>query len=274
MGAQLENRRVIVTGATRGIGRSVAIHLASLGARVVGVGRDPEGGRTLADTNLDGPGSLDFVRADLGEPSHAAHVVERSVEVLGGLDAVVNNAASHGTLQPLLGLPLEEWQAVMATNLTATFLVSQAAAPVMAREGGGSIVNVLAIQSRLPARGYGAYAASKGGIESLTRVLAVELSDLRIRVNGLVLGAVYSDSTRAALPGVATSDDLEAVPPALDQGAPTLIGRMGRPSDVARIVAFLVSDDSSFLTGSMIVADGGRTLSRAPDPLIPKVDRP
>jgi NAD(P)-dependent dehydrogenase (short-subunit alcohol dehydrogenase family) len=274
MGPQLVGRRIIVTGATRGIGRTVAIHLAARGAHVVGVGRDAEGGRTLAETAVDGPGSLGFVSADLSDVRDAAGVVERSLETLGGLDAVVNNAASHGTLQPLLGLPLDEWQAVITTNLTATFLVSQAAAPAIAREGAGSIVNVLAIQSRLPARGYGAYAASKGGLEAFTRVLAVELADLRIRVNGLVLGAVYSDSTRAALPDLATSDDLEAIPPALDQGAPTLLGRMGRPSDVAKVVAFLVSDESSFLTGSMIVADGGRTLSRAPDPLIPKVDRP
>jgi NAD(P)-dependent dehydrogenase (short-subunit alcohol dehydrogenase family) len=201
-------------------------------------------------------------------------VVDRAVAVMGGLDTLVNNAASHGRLQSIQRLSLEDWDSVLATNLTAPFLLSQAAAAIMAVNGGGVILNVLAIQSGLPARGYGAYAASKGGLDALTRQLAVELADLHIRVNGVVLGAIYSDSVRAALPDVATSEDLEAVPPALDAGAPTLLGRMGRPSDVARLVAFLVSDDAAFMTGSLIVADGGRTLNRAPDPLIPRVEEP
>ncbi len=273
-GLPLAGRRIIVTGATRGIVRTVAIHRAGLGARVIGVGRDVERGRTLAEETADHAGSLGFLVADLGDAHDAARIVERSLDVLGGVDAVVNNAASHGRLQPIVALPLEEWQSVLATNLTAPFLVCQAAAPVMAQTGGGAIVNVLAIQARLPARGYGAYAASKGGLEALTRVLAVELAQSHIRVNGLVLGAVYSDSVRAVLPDVATSEDLEMVPPVLDEGAPTLVGRMGRPSDVAKLVAFLVSDDAAFVTGSLIVADGGRMLSRGPDPLIPEVERP
>jgi 3-oxoacyl-[acyl-carrier protein] reductase len=271
-GSSLEGQRILVTGATRGIGRTIATDLARRGARVIGVGRGVP--KHQESSPAGGPGSLDFLAADLSRPAEAASLVDRAVSVMGGLDTLVNNAASHGRLQPILRLSLEDWDSVLATNLTAPFLLSQAAAPLMAVNGGGVILNVLAIQSGLPARGYGAYAASKGGLDALTRQLAVELADLHIRVNGLVLGAIYSDSVRAALPEVATSVDLEAVPPTLDAGAPTLVGRMGRPSDVSRIVAFLVSDDAAFMTGSLIVADGGRTLNRAPDPLIPRVDEP
>jgi NAD(P)-dependent dehydrogenase (short-subunit alcohol dehydrogenase family) len=275
-GWNLEGRRILVTGATRGIGSTIALDLARRGASVVGVGRNVQERARTGHQAGDEPvrGSLDLIGADLSRPAEAASVVTRAVATLGGLDVLVNNAASHGRLQPILSLSLEDWDSVLATNLTAPFLLSQAAAGVMAESAGGVILNILAIQSSLPARGYGPYAASKGGLDALTRQLAVELADFHIRVNGLVLGAVYSDSVRAALPEIATSEDLEAVPQALDAGAPTLVGRMGRPSDVAGLVAFLVSDDASFLTGSLVVADGGRSLNRAPDPLIPRLDKP
>jgi NAD(P)-dependent dehydrogenase (short-subunit alcohol dehydrogenase family) len=145
---------------------------------------------------------------------------------------------------------------------------------MVAQGSGGAIVNILAIQAQLPIAGYGAYVASKGGLDALTRALAVELAPHRIRVNGVVVGSVYSDSTRLVVGTPDDPADPEAVPAALDAAAATLLGRMGRPGDVARLVAFLASDDAAYLTGSLVVADGGRLLNRAPDPLIPRRPEP
>jgi NAD(P)-dependent dehydrogenase (short-subunit alcohol dehydrogenase family) len=264
-------KAALVTGGTRGIGRAIAAHLAAQGGAVAVVGRDSGAGEAVVRQLRERGGEAAFVRADLSSHAEAAAVVDRAVGELGRLDVLVNNAAAVGRHNSLLEMGLDEWAGVLDTNLTATFLVSQAAARAMVGRGaGGAIVNLLAIQSRLPIRGYGAYCASKGGLDALTRALALELAADRIRVNGVVVGSVYSESVRAVLPEeLAASDDLEQVPPALDASAATLVGRMGRPSDVARMVAYLASEEASYLTGSLVVVDGGRLLNRAPDPLIP-----
>jgi NAD(P)-dependent dehydrogenase (short-subunit alcohol dehydrogenase family) len=260
----------VVTGGTRGIGRAIAAHLSELGAAVAIVGRDAERGAALVEQLRQHGRHAAFVRADLADAPDAAAAIDRAVAELGRIDLLVNNAAFVGRHSPLLDMPLAEWREVIDTNLTGTFLVSQAAARRMVEQGvDGAIVNVLAIQARLPIAGYGAYVASKGGLDALTRVLAVELARHRIRVNGVVVGSVYSDSTRQVLGGD-DGDDPDAVPPALDASAATLVGRMGRPAEIARAVAFLASRDAAYLTGSLLVADGGRLLNRAPDPLIPR----
>jgi len=274
MSAPLANKAAVVTGATRGIGTTIATHLSDLGAAVAIVGRDRARGEVLAGRLRAAGRRAEFVPADLSKPAEARRVVEDTLAALGRIDILVNNAASHGRLTRVLDVCLDEWSDVIGTNLTGTFLVSQAAARAMVAQGGGAIVNLLAIQSQLPIPGYGPYCVSKGGLDALTRVLAVELAGTGIRVNGIVVGSVYSESVRAVLPPeLAASDDLEAVPALLDERAATLIGRMGRPSDIARVVAFLASDDAAYLTGALIAADGGRLLSRKPDPLIPRRDR-
>ncbi len=274
MSAPLANKAAVVTGATRGIGTTIATHLSDLGAAVAIVGRDRARGEVLAGRLRAAGRRAEFVPADLSKPAEARRVVEDTLAALGRIDILVNNAASHGRLTRVLDVGLDEWSDVIGTNLTGTFLVSQAAARAMVAQGGGAIVNLLAIQSQLPIPGYGPYCVSKGGLDALTRVLAVELAGTGIRVNGIVVGSVYSESVRAVLPPeLAASDDLEAVPALLDERAATLIGRMGRPSDIARVVAFLASDDAAYLTGALIAADGGRLLSRKPDPLIPRRDR-
>jgi NAD(P)-dependent dehydrogenase (short-subunit alcohol dehydrogenase family) len=266
------NRAAIVTGATRGIGRGIALDLAGRGYAVAIIGRDAtRAEHVLAQIRSCGADGC-FVAADLTHHALLPSVIERASEMLGRLDVLVNNAASVGSIKPVLELTLDEWREPIDTNLTATFLTSQAAARRMLAQGtGGAIVNLLAIQSQLPIRGYAAYCASKGGLDALTRALAVELAPHAIRVNGLVVGSVYSESVRAILPDeLAASEDLEEVPSLLDAQAATLIGRMGRPSDVARVVAFLASEDAAYLTGSIVVADGGRLLSRQADPLVPR----
>ncbi|MHB8618985.1 MAG: SDR family NAD(P)-dependent oxidoreductase [Chloroflexota bacterium] len=272
MSPPLNGTGAVVTGATRGIGRTVAAHLADMGAAVAVIGRNAAQGEDVVASLRKRGRRAHFVRADLSKPAEAVRAIDQSAAALGRIDILVNNAAYHGHLTGILDMTLEEWTEVIDTNLTATFLASQAAARAMiAQGGGGSVINILAIQSQLPIPGYGAYCASKGGLDALTRVLAVELAGTGIRVNGIVVGSVYSESVRSVLPPeLAASEDLEAVPKLLDESAVTLLGRMGRPSDIARVVTFLASDDAAFLTGSLITADGGRALNRKPDPLIPR----
>jgi NAD(P)-dependent dehydrogenase (short-subunit alcohol dehydrogenase family) len=272
--APFAGRVALVTGGSRGIGKTIATHLSDLGAAVAIVGRDVDRGDMLARRLRSDGRRAEFVPADLSKPAEARRTVEDALALLGRIDILVNNAASHGRLTRVLDMGLDEWSEVIGTNLTGTFFVSQAAARAMIAQGGGVIINLLAIQSQLPIPGYGPYCVSKGGLDALTRVLAVELAGTGIRVNGIVVGSVYSESVRAVLPPeLAASDDLEAVPSVLDERAATLIGRMGRPSDIARVVTFLASDDAAYLTGTLLAADGGRQLSRRPDPLIPRKER-
>src|SRR5579884_196813 len=220
----LSGRGAVVTGATRGIGRAIAAHLCGLGATVALVGRDAERGERVVERLRAAGGRAHFVRADLADRAEAAGVVDRAAAELGRVDLLVNNAASVGHHSPLLEMPLAEWSEVIDTNLTAAFLLSQAAAHRMAADGaGGAIVNVLAIQAQLPIGGYGAYVASKGGLDALTRALAVELAPHRIRVNGVVVGSVFTEGTRLVVGDEgASDDDPDVVPPALDVTAATL----------------------------------------------------
>jgi NAD(P)-dependent dehydrogenase (short-subunit alcohol dehydrogenase family) len=263
-------RRVLVTGAARGIGRAIARHFGSLGDRLALVDRDDDGREVAQQVGGE------FFKCDLSDATGTRRAVRDAWEKLGGLDVVINNAADHGPLVPLLELADTDWQRVLEANLTGTFSVStEFARLVESARVSGVILNLLAIQTRLPINGYGAYIASKGGIEALTRAMAVEFAKLHIRVNGLMLGAIYSDSTREALRPAAASDDLEAVPAVMDSSVRNLVGRMGRPSDVAKVVDFLTSDAAAYIDGAVLVVDGGRLLLRdAADPLVPPLTAP
>jgi NAD(P)-dependent dehydrogenase (short-subunit alcohol dehydrogenase family) len=266
----LAGKVAIVTGAAQGIGRGIALHLARLGAAVVVADQNAQKGKTVVREIQHAGGQARLVEFHLERSQEAARPVKEAMAAFGDLHILVNSAATLGNLKPLTHLKLEEWQKVIATNLTGTFLISQMAARHMqARKRGGSIINILAIQALSPIPCYGAYSTSKGGLEALTRAFAVELADKGIRVNGIEVGAVYTSAVNVVLPRawLRRSDDPETVATKLDKVAPTLIGRIGRPSDIAHVVAFLASDQAAFLAGTIIRADGGRMLSRKPDPL-------
>jgi NAD(P)-dependent dehydrogenase (short-subunit alcohol dehydrogenase family) len=268
----LTGRVAIVTGGARGIGRAAAAQLAGLGMAVAICDRDHERGlRTAAE--LDDHARVRFFPMDLAEPEQIERAVADVEAAFGPADTLVNNAAQIGEPRPLLELGLEAWRQVMDVNLTGTFLISQAVARRLVKAGrGGVIVNIQAIQPKLPLAGYTPYCVSKGGLDAFTRVLAVELAPAGIRVNGIAVGSVFADSMKPLLPeGPEWQGEIdpEHPPTGLDESAGTLIGRMGRPSDIARVVGFLVSDDAAYLTGSVIRADGGRLISRRPDPLAP-----
>lgn len=246
----LSGRVAIVTGGGSGIGRQMAEALAELGADVVLCARRAERCEQAAEELARLGVRTLGLRCDVADPGEVDALVARTVAELGRLDIVVNNAgASWGA--PLVDHPLDAWNKVISVNLTGVFLVSQAAGRVMIDNGGGSIVNVssTAAFGALPPELMDAvaYTASKGGVISLTRDFAVKWARHGIRVNALAPGWFPSDMSQALLER--KSEGLLAEIP---------LGRFGGPDDLKGAVAFLASAASAFVTGQVVVVDGGQ----------------
>jgi NAD(P)-dependent dehydrogenase (short-subunit alcohol dehydrogenase family) len=242
----LSGRAAIVTGSERGIGKGIAMELARRGCRIaVNYPAAPEAAeQTAAEIRSLGVDAI-AVKADVGMGPAVRAMVEEVVGRFGRLDILVNNAGVQ-TWTPFLDVTEEEWDYVIRTNLKGCFLCSQAAARHMKDHGGGAIVNIGSGSNKVPFPKLIAYTASRGGIEMLTKVAAVELGPLGIRVNCVAPGAVEVERTRLELPDYAGT-----------WGRATPLRRVGTPADIAGAVAFLVSDDASFITGQTIMVDGG-----------------
>ena len=241
----LTGRTALVTGAGRGIGREIALNLARAGADVaINYYVEPERAEaTVADAEALGVRGF-AVHADVGDGAGVRNMVDEVVARFGRLDILVNNAGIQ-TWTPFLDVTEEEWDQVIRTNLKGCFLCTQAAARHM-RGAGGAIVNIGSGCNKVPFPGLVAYTASKGGIEMLTKVAAVELAPHGIRVNCVAPGAIEVERTRLELPDYAGT-----------WGAVTPLKRVGQPEDVATAVRFLVDDGSRFVTGQTLWVDGG-----------------
>ncbi len=248
----LENKVAIVTGGANGIGLAIARRFASEGARVVVADIDEDGGSRAVE-EIGAHGAVRFVRCDVGDRTDVENLVASVVQAWGSIDVLVSNAGIvHGA--DFLEVSEADFDRVLRVNLKGTFLVGQAVARQMVAQvkaGGtpGAIVNmssvnaVFAIASQVP------YSASKGGVNQLTKVMALSLAPHGIRVNAIGPGSIMTDM----LASVAT--DRAARHRLLSR---TPLGRIGDASEIAAVAAFLASDDASYVTGQTIYADGGR----------------
>jgi 3-oxoacyl-[acyl-carrier protein] reductase len=242
MNLPLTDHVVLVTGSSRGIGLAVASELIARGATVAVHGRDRQQvARVCAD--LD-PERAHAFAADLGDPEAARGLVREVVERCGSLEGLVNNAGG-GRAVAFRGLTLEEWRTTQRLNLEAAFVASQEAYQVMRRQRRGSIVNVASLAAHGPGGWMGAdYAASKAGLVSLTRSLALEAARFGVRCNAVSPGFIDTDMTAAL-----ADENRKKL------GIP--LGRLGTPGEVATVIAFLMSPESSYLTGQVLHVDGG-----------------
>lgn len=253
-------RVAVITGAGQGIGRAIALRLAADGLTVVVVDVDEASARETVQLVERGGGHARVRAVDLADRAARDEVVGSVLGELGRVDVLVNNAAYTGRRLPFTAVDYDEWDRIFETNVAATAFLARAAGAHMMARGSGAIVNTVSVQARLPVATYAAYVASKGAIGALTKALAVEMSPYGVRVNAVEPGVIGTASFRETLDDAGQGGD-EAGP-----RAATLFGRTGHPGEVAGVVSFLAGEDASFVTGAIVPVDGGRHLSRRPDP--------
>jgi len=250
MTEELRPRTVLITGAGGGIGRATLDFFLEQGWRVIGVDRLPR--------QDDFPAGGCFIQADISQPGSAGQIFEQAQAFSPTLDALVNNAAVQ-VANPLVETTVEEWDAVMASNLRPAFLLSKLAYPLLKAAGGGAIINVSSVHAVQTSANIAAYAASKGGLLALTRAMAIEFARDNIRVNAILPGAVDTPMLRSGLDrGHVGDGDLQS---RLDNLArKTVNGRIGQPQEIAHAIYFLADESqSSFMTGQAMIVDGGAT---------------
>lgn len=241
---------MLITGAAGGIGRATVQLFSEKGWRIIGVDRQQFQG--------DFPGNGLFIRADISEPESVNSIFNHTKGFTNKLDVLINNAAYQIT-KPLLETTVEEWDAVMASNLRSVFLSAKLAFPLLEAQGGGAIVNVSSVHAVATSKDISAYAASKGGLLALTRAMAIEFAFANVRVNAILPGAVDTPMLRAGLgrdhAGVGTIDQrLENL------ARNTVSGKVGKPDEIAKAIFFLADEEqSSFMTGQALIVDGGAT---------------
>ncbi len=250
---RVEGKVALVTGAASGLGAATARALAAEGAAVMLSDRDPAVEAVALAIEASG-GKAAFMKHDVADEADWASVVAATTARFGGLHILVNNAGISGGLMPLLDHSLEDWRHVTSINLDGVFLGLRHCGPVMAAQGGGSIINLSSILGKVGMANAAAYCASKGGVLLLTKAAALEWAPLGIRVNSVHPGFIETPMVANALHdaenGNEMRDQLIAAHP---------LGRFGVPREIADAILFLASDESSFMTGAELVVDGGFT---------------
>ena len=245
---RLEGKVAVVTGAARGIGAACARRFATEGAAVVIGDILEEQGEAMAQSIREAGGTAAFVACDTGDGPQARALIEETVSRHGRIDVLVNNAGIF-TIADFLDVTEEDFDRVLRVNLRGYFLVGQAAARVMADAGSGSIINMSSLNGVMAIESIAAYVVSKGGVNQLTSVMALALASKGIRVNAIGPGTILTELSGSLLTDEAARRRVLSRTP---------MGRVGQPEEIAGIAVFLASDDSSYVTGQVIYADGGR----------------
>ncbi|MBU1876981.1 SDR family oxidoreductase [Patescibacteria group bacterium] len=246
----MENKVAIITGARRGMGKADALLLAKEGAKVVVSDISLEDCQAVVDEIEKEGGEAIAVKCDVSQKQEVDNLFQKTVEKFGQIDILVNNAGI-AEFKPFLEMTEEEWDRTLDINLKGYFLCAQAAAKEMAKQKSGVIINIASVAMGQVGVGFPNivhYCASKGGIAAMTEAMALELAPYNIRVNAIAPGMIETPMI----------DSIKQDPKAMDgMLARVPLGRLGKPEEIADLVVFLASDKSSYITGSIVVIDGG-----------------
>jgi NAD(P)-dependent dehydrogenase (short-subunit alcohol dehydrogenase family) len=245
----LEGRVVVITGGAQGIGEACARRLVQDGAAVALWDLADTAGQALADELTRAGGQALYQRCNVAVKTEVDAALAATLARFGRLQGLVNNAGIFKAA-PFLDITEADWDAVLDVNLKGSFLVGQAVARELVKTGGGAIVNMSSVNGTLAIPSIASYNASKGAINQLTRVMALALADQGVRVNAVAPGTIATELARSA---VLTSDEAR-----LRILSRTPMKRLGEPHEIADVVAFLLSDAASYMTGEIVVVDGGR----------------
>ncbi|MEY8377656.1 SDR family NAD(P)-dependent oxidoreductase [Lachnospiraceae bacterium 56-18] len=249
---RFENKVAIITGSTKGIGRSTAILMAQEGAKVVITGTTEEAGSEVVSIIKEAGGDAFFQKTDVTSAEALDALVKAALDHYGKIDILINNAGIGGSLANMNQITDAEWNKVLATNLTAAFQIMKLVIPVMENNGGGTIVNVASMASTAAGRGGIAYTTAKHGFLGLTRQISLDHGHTGIRINAVLPGPINTQMIARILemPQHPLNMKIKMSPS----------GRPGEPEEVAKAIAFLASDESSYIHGASLAVDGGYSI--------------
>jgi len=244
---RLKGKVAIVTGGGSGIGRATCLLFAREGAKVVVADYVAEGGNETVRQISAANGQAVFVQADVSKSADVQNMIGATIRNYGRVDVLFNNAGIEGPSTKLGNLKEEDWDRVIAIDLTSVYLGIKYVLPEMIKQGGGVILSTASVAGLVGFQGSGAYAAAKAGVINLTRLAALEYADKNIRVNCICPGVIETPMVERVMGGRPREKVVRTEP----------IGRLGRPEDIANAALFLASDESSFATGAPFIIDGG-----------------
>lgn len=241
-----QDKVIVITGSSRGIGRSIAEHLANEGAKIVVMGRNYETAKAAADAL---PTDSLAVRCDVSVEQDTLDMAKAVMDKYGRVDALINNAGIF-PVKLFEEMTLEDWNAVMAIDLTGMFLATKAVYPILAAQKSGKIINIASIAGRVGGVGFTHYSAAKGGVIGFTKALARECARLNIQVNAIAPGIIETEMAKTNFPAFSLKEQTRATP----------AGRLGTVDDLHGVLSFLCSPESDFIVGQIIAVDGGYTM--------------